>query len=42
LDSVGVPDNCPVVVLNEAQEGIFTIENASTAPRGLDATGVNE
>jgi hypothetical protein len=39
---VGVPDSWPVVVLNEAQEGMFAIENVSAAPRGLDATGVNE
>ena len=42
LDDVGVPDSWPVEVLNEAQEGMFAIENVSAAPRGLDATGVNE
>jgi hypothetical protein len=38
----GVPDNCPVVALNDAQKGMFAIENVSAAPRGLEATGVNE
>ena len=42
LLSVGVPDNCPVVVLNRAQLGLFAIENVSAAPRGLDAAGTNE
>jgi hypothetical protein len=42
LDDVGVPDSWPVEVLNEAQEGMFVIENVSAAPRGLDAAGVNE
>jgi hypothetical protein len=38
----GVPDSWPVAVLNEAQEGMFAIENVSAAPRGLDAAGVKE
>ena len=42
LDDVGVPDSWPAEVLNEAQEGMFVIENVSAAPRGLDAAGVNE
>jgi len=42
LPDAGVPDNCPVVVLNKAQVGLFTIENVSAAPRGLDAAGMNE
>ncbi|HXQ21001.1 MAG TPA: hypothetical protein VN812_04960 [Candidatus Acidoferrales bacterium] len=42
LVDAGVPDSCPVVVLNEAHEGVFVIENVSAAPRGLDAAGVNE
>ena len=38
---VGVPDSCPVVVLNDAQEGMLATENVSVPPRGLDAVGVN-
>jgi len=42
FDAAGVPDSWPVVVLNEAQDGMFAIEKLSAAPRGLDAVGVNE
>ncbi|HXQ21002.1 MAG TPA: hypothetical protein VN812_04965 [Candidatus Acidoferrales bacterium] len=42
LVDAGVPDSWPVVVLNEAQDGMFAIEKLSAAPRGLDAVGVNE
>jgi hypothetical protein len=42
LVDAGVPDNWPVAALNEAQAGMFAIENVSAAPRGLDAAGVKE
>jgi len=42
LADVGVPDSWPVVVLNEAHDGILAMENVKAAPRGLDAAGVNE
>jgi len=42
LEAAGVPERWPVVVLNEAQEGRFVIENVSVPPLGLDVVGVNE
>ncbi len=42
LADVGVPDSWPVVLLNEAQEGLFVIENVSVPPPGFDVVGVNE
>ena len=38
----GVPDSCPVVVLNVAQLGRFAIVNVSVPPSGSLAVGVNE
>jgi len=40
LLDVGVPDSWPVVVLNEAHDGMLAMENVKAAPRGLDAAGV--
>jgi hypothetical protein len=42
LAAVGVPDSWPVVVLNDAQEGMFAIEKVSDPPLGLVVVGVKE
>src|SRR5262245_39703870 len=37
--AVGVPDNCPVLVLNVAHAGRFVIENVSGSPFASEAVG---
>src|SRR5262245_33406420 len=39
--AVGMPCNCPVVVLNVAHAGLFVIENVSASPSRSVAVGVN-
>jgi hypothetical protein len=38
----GVPVSAPVVVLNDAQAGLFWMLKVSMAPRAPEAVGVNE
>ncbi|HJY36727.1 MAG TPA: hypothetical protein VJ299_04635, partial [Steroidobacteraceae bacterium] len=41
LALVGVPDNCPVDVLNAAHAGLFAMENFSVSPLASAAVGRN-
>jgi hypothetical protein len=42
LAAVGVPESCPVVVLNVAHAGWPTIENVRVPPAASEALGWNE
>jgi hypothetical protein len=40
--AVGVPDSWPVVLLNVAHDGLFTMENVRVPPAASEALGWNE
>lgn len=40
--AVGVPESCPLEVLNVAHAGLFVMENVSALPSGSLAVGLNE
>ena len=42
MADVGFPDSWPVELLNEAQDGMFEIENVSVPPLALVVVGVKE